>query len=226
MLNKGSKAFLTELHRIGAIKIDTEKGFTLTLHDKNPSAPLSPIYINLRTSKNPKPGPLLASQVETIAHEINRVVDKAHLRFDCIAGIPRAGVPFAEAMHELRKRFRGTTDLIRLQKKGTNSRSLSVSSRHVVRDRDGYRPRVLLIDDLITSATTKWAAIEAARRGGYEVAGIAVYLDREQGGFAMLEKNGIPITAAIKFSEMLQFYQETDIIGQDQMNAINRYLAK
>ena len=41
-----------------------ERGFRLKLHEKTPLAPLSPIYLNLRTPDNPKPGPLTLEIVE------------------------------------------------------------------------------------------------------------------------------------------------------------------
>ncbi|MFZ2556212.1 MAG: phosphoribosyltransferase family protein [Minisyncoccia bacterium] len=212
MLLKTTQQFLKELHRIGAIKIDTKEGFRLTLHDKNPHAPLSPIYINLRTVRNPKPGPLGKEHVESIANDINSAVQKAHMSFDCITGIPRAGTPFAESFLSLREKLGNPTKLIRMKKRPQGSRALRVDGSYVIRTKDEYRPRVLLIDDLITSATTKWTAIDAVRRAGYEVAGIAVYLDREQGGLSKLKASGIPIVAALKFSDMLRYYGESNII--------------
>jgi len=230
MLNKGTKAFLTDLFNIGAIKVDTKGGFRLTLHDKKPDAPLSPFYINLRTQKNPKPGPLQEAHVETIAHEMNTVLEKVrtsfHLQFDYIAGIPRAGTPFAEALCDVRIKLGMGCQLLRMQKRNLSSRALTIKSQHANKDRSGYRPRVLLVDDLITSATTKWTAIEAVRRAGYEVAGILVYLDREQGGIDTLQKSGIPVVPVMRFSQMLKFYHEERLISDAEMEAITFYLKK
>jgi len=41
-----------------------ERGFLLKLHEKDPDAPLSPVYFNLRTPGNPKPGLLVPAIVE------------------------------------------------------------------------------------------------------------------------------------------------------------------
>ena len=224
MLLKSTQQFLKELHRIGAVKVDTEHGFKLALHDKNPTAPLSPIYVSLRTPKNPKPGPLLPEHVMTIATEMERVVEKAHWKFDCVAGIPRAGVPFAESFAQVRAQLKRTIKVVRLRKNSRGSRSISVENDYVVREQTEQRSRVLLVDDLITKADTKWRAIDALRRGGYEVAGVVVYLDREQGGFKALSESGIPIVAVLKFGEMLDFYHSSELISDKEMSAIKRYL--
>lgn len=111
-----------------------------------------------------------------------------------------------------------------MKKASTTSRALRVDSKYVVREPGDHRLRVLLIDDLITKADTKWRAIDALRRGGYEVAGIVVYLDREQGGLQALSRSGIPILAVLKFSEMLDFYHSSGLISDAQMSTIKRYL--
>ena len=52
-----------ELFDLGAIQFGN---FKLKLHEKNPNAPLSPIYLNLRTPDNPKPGNLTLKIVAQI----------------------------------------------------------------------------------------------------------------------------------------------------------------
>ena len=224
MYSKNTQNFLKTLFDIGAIKIDTEGGFRLALHDKNPSAPLSPIYVNLRTKDNPKPGPLLADHVVTIASEMERVAEKAGIHFDGVAGIPRAGVPFAKAFCDIRKKLQKPTRMICLKKRGVSSRAMCVDAEHVIREPSETRKRILLVDDLITKATTKWTAIDALRRGGYEAAGIVVYLDREQGGLLSLSQSGIPIVATLTFGKVLEFYRDVGLMSPKDFSIINRYL--
>lgn len=226
MYSKNTIMFLKSLFNIGAIKIDTKKGFRLALHDKNPTAPLSPFYLNLRTPSNPKPGSLQPTHVATIATEMDRVVEKAGWKFDCIAGIPRAGTPFAEAFFDVRASLGRKTRIIRMKKSSKDSRALRVDSDYVIRDGGERRSRVLLIDDLITKADTKWIAINALRRGGYEVAGIVVYVDREQGGLEALRESGIPIIAVLKFSDMLKAYHEMEMISAGELATIKDYLRR
>lgn len=226
MYSKNTRTFLKSLFDIGAIKIDTKVGFRLALHDKDPTAPLSPIYVNLRTPKNPKPGPLLPEHILTIATEMERVVEKAGWKFDCIAGIPRAGVPFAEAFAEIRAQLARPTRIVRLRKNSRESRAISVENTYVVREPGERRLRTLLIDDLITKADTKWRAVDALRRAGYEVAGIVVFLDREQGGLRALSESGVPTLAVLNFGEVLDCYHTSGRISDKEMGAIKRYLGR
>ncbi len=38
------------------VQVDTKEGFKLKLHETNPDEPRSPIFLNIRTPNNPKPG--------------------------------------------------------------------------------------------------------------------------------------------------------------------------
>lgn len=222
MLSKRSKDFLRELHRIGAVKIDTQHGFKLALHRTNPHAPLSPFYINLRTPEN-KDGPLQPQHVETIAADLAAAASGQRLKYDAVAGIPRAGTPFAHALARPKEKGGIGVRYIALTKRSGSETAMQVESKYRVKSAD-RRERVLLIDDLITKATSKWTAIDALRSGGYEVAGIAVYLDREQGGFENLLTSGIPIVRVVKLSQMLAFYEEARLITAGDLQKIRAYL--
>ena len=67
-LNKVQRDFALRLHEIGAVKIDTrlDGGFKLKLHEKNPDAPLSPFYLNIRMQGH-KDGPLTRHDIGTLA---------------------------------------------------------------------------------------------------------------------------------------------------------------
>ena len=76
-----------------------ECGFRLKLHEKHPDAPLSPIFFNLRTPDNPKPGPLTPDIVELAALCMHHVAQtQCTGDFNAVVGIPNAGDPFAEAL--------------------------------------------------------------------------------------------------------------------------------
>ena len=61
----GDHAKLAQLlFKVGAIKFGA---FKLKLHEKDPDAPLSPIYLNLRTDRHPEnPGPLTDEMMNLI----------------------------------------------------------------------------------------------------------------------------------------------------------------
>ncbi len=81
------------IHDRGAIKFGA---FKLKLHEKNPDAPLSPIYLTLRIPENG--GPLTDDDVEVIGQELYAMVQREGVIFDLVVGIPRAGEPFAKVV--------------------------------------------------------------------------------------------------------------------------------
>lgn len=217
---------LLTLNTIGAFKVDTKKGFKLAIHDTNPHAPLSPFYLNLRTQDNPKPGPLSQATVNGMAVEIFSAAERAHLTFDAICGIPNAGTPFAHAvlthMRQLKKEVRE----IALSKGETvaGKRKFLVVPNHRAKNKIP-RLRVLLIDDLVSTATVKNQAIDAVTRAGHSVAGVAVFLDRRKAGSAKHLKDGIPCVAAVHINDMLEVLEHKKAVSKDDLNTIRRYLA-
>ncbi len=220
MLLKSTQNFLRELHRIGAFKVDTEKGFRLALHDKNPTAPLSPFYINLRTPKN-KGGSLQPSHVETIAHELITAAVRNHIKYDAVAGIPRAGTPFAKAIARLSNG--NVIPYVCLTKRSGRARAMRVDVCQLSSKARNAK-RVLLVDDLITQSDAKLLAIRALVLAGYHVAGVAVYLDREQSGVRHLANAGVPVVRVVTISKMLAFYEREGILSSSDIEKIRAYL--
>lgn len=221
---KRNRDFAKELFRIGAIKVDTKEGFRLALHDKNPTAPPSPFYINLRTHRN-KGGPLKQVHVDAIAMELLATAARHRLDYDAVAGIPRAGTPFAKAIIEVAKATGSSPALVNVRKVSAKSRAMRAEPRTLEHRLADVR-RVLIVDDLITRADTKLTAIKAVRDAGYEVAGVVVYLDREQGGIQELRKSLIPVFSVLKINEMLDFYGEEGMISKGDLRTIKTYLRR
>ena len=63
---------------------------------------------------------------------------------------------------------------------------------------------MLLIDDLITAATSKLEAIDELNKVGLKVSDILVVLDRQQGGKEGLEKKKLRLHALFTFDEFLK----------------------
>ena len=220
MLLKPTQSFLIELFKIGAVKIDTVKGFKLALHKVNPLAPPSPFYISLRTPEN-KDGKLQQPHVDSIATELIAAASHAKFVYDAVAGIPRAGTPFAKAVTRLSNGKK--VPYVSITKRTDMTGSMRIDPRKAFA-KLGSGTRVLLVDDLITQADTKLAAISAVQKAGYKVAGIAVYLDREQGGVRSLRQSGVPIVAVVKIRDMLAFYEQDALISANEAQIIRKYL--
>ena len=200
------------IFHVGAIQFGA---FKLKLHEKKPDAPLSPIYITLRTPENG--GPLSSANVELIGQELFAVAKRAAVKFDLVVGIPRAGDPFAEVVSGLSGK-----PLLKLGKK------IAEDSRKIDSIISGkYYPgqHVLLIDDLITQAATKREAIRVCEKAGLIVTGLVVLVDRQQGGMEQLRDEGYNAYAAFPLSVLLDYYVQTGLLIQAKRDEVMDYIA-
>ena len=63
--------------------------------------------------------------------------------------------------------------------------------------------KVVVVDDVITTGGSTLKAIEAIRAAGGEVAFCLVLVDREEGGRAAIEADGVPVVSLFTRSELL-----------------------
>jgi len=210
-LTKSQEQVANRIHDRGAIKFGA---FKLKLHEKNPSAPLSPIYVTLR---KPPDGPLTDEDIEAIGQELYELVRGRKILFDLVAGVPRAGEPIAEVVSRLSGR-----PLLKLGKKieGDTRKIDSIVGGE-------YRPGqlVLLVDDLITQADTKKEAIGVCEKGGLVVAAVVVLVDREQGGSEDLRDAGYTLLAAFPLSALLDHYVRVGRIDEIKRDEVMDYIA-
>lgn len=188
-------------------------GFKLKLHEKTPDAPLSPFYLNLRTSDNPKPGPLTPTLVRQCAQEMFHLAQALNLGYDAVVGLPNAGDPFAEAFAKIALESGCPTKLFQMKKEGTkDKRAITelVSNNHAPGD------HVLIIDDLCTKADTKLEGIEVLEKKGLEVVDVLVLLDRQQGGASELAARGYRLFAVFCLADLLQFYRSHQLIDEEE----------
>jgi orotate phosphoribosyltransferase len=208
------------LFRLKAIQFGE---FRLKLHEKNPDAPPSPIYLMLRTDKHPtNPGPLTDEAMGKIGRLMADMVIGTVI-FDRFAGIPEAGEPFAD---ELERAFEGVPNApTRLY---LHKEQLSDSTRRISSQVDGEYSagdNVLLIDDLITQADSKFEAITALEQKRLTIDHVLVLVDRMQGGREQLEKAGYPLLSVFTLEEMLRLYTDEWFISSDQAEKVREYLA-
>lgn len=184
-----------------------DEEFALKGHEKNIEMPLSPYYVNLRNL----PGDLLTLVAESIAE-----VTKGTEATVC-TGIPAAGDPIAQ-------RYSEVTGIPRIDIFG---KAESSSGRKIVAG--SFAPRgigrwhnLLILDDLITEADTKFEAAEVAQKLGYNIVGIAVLVDRQQGGKEQLETQGFKVYAPLPITKIFEYYYTTGKIdGNRYRNSMN-----
>jgi len=221
------RVLAVRLHQAGAIMDRRTRaknnpdglGFRLKLHEKQPDAPLSPYFLNLRTPENPKPGPLTPDIIGVAAGLMLDIVQQLGLEYQCIAGVPNAGDPFAEAIVALHSP--GTVSLIKLGK------AEGAEGRQVIGIISGEFKRgdaCLVVDDLITQANSKLEALRALDEAGLRVMQVVVLVDREQGGAVQLADHGIDLLAAYQLSTLFELYRQQGLMPEEIFAEAMAYL--
>ncbi len=203
MLTEQKKALALELFNIGAIKFGA---FKLKLHEKNPNAPLSPIYIDLRILRS---FPAAMSLAVNVYKELI-----SGITFDVYADVPTAATPIVAVIAHETKRPMITP------RKDEKAHGNKYPIDGVFKEGD----IALLIDDLITNATSKVEAISVLENNSLKVHDVVVLIDRQQGGVQELAKHGYTCHVAYDIKELLQLYLENERISTQQYEQTTAYL--
>jgi orotate phosphoribosyltransferase len=191
------------LNKIGAIKFGT---FKLT------SGRTSPYYIDLRIV------PSFPEAFKRVCDLYIKLLEKelGATKFERIAGIPTAGMPFASVVaYHLKKPFIYIRPRVRL-----HGRERRIEG--VIMPGD----RVLLVDDLVTTGLSLRKAAKAVRAEGGLVTEALVMLDREEGGKDRLIKDNIKLHYLLTAREAAQKLYELGTIEEDQLKTILKQYKK
>ncbi|MFH0896544.1 MAG: phosphoribosyltransferase family protein [Candidatus Bathyarchaeota archaeon] len=193
---KPKKELCNILTRIGAIQF----GIFNLADDK-----LSPYYIDLRVIPS---FPEAFAEVEKLFHQV--AVEELDLKdVKRIAGIPTAGMPFASTLA-----FSLSKPFLYVRRETSRGRQRRVEG--ILNPGDA----VLLIDDLITTGKTMLAAADAIRSEGGVVKDAIVLIDRQEGGGAALEAQGIRLHYFIRMTEAARILYDTGAIDKEQLSDI------
>lgn len=176
------------------------------------SGKASPYYIDLRVIPSFPDAfrEICDFYAETITNQIGLK------NFDRIAGIPLAGIPFASQIaYNLRKPFLYVRKGVKLHGRERRVEGVLASG-----------DRVLLIDDLLTTGLTLQTAADAVRAEGGVVTEAIVFLDREEGGRALLEKSGIKLHSLFKISEIVKTLYEIGALDEESLKTIQKQIKK
>lgn len=207
------------LFELGAVQFGA---FKLREHQTNPQAPLSPIFLNVRTPDNPKPGPLDQETVGMIGEMLYDKANAERLVFQLLAGVPRAGEPLARAFLDAAIGDGCDYGVLELCKNDDGeTRHITGLKKHAALDGGD----VLLIDDLITKADSKFEAIKVLEREGGRVRDVLVLVDREQGGTIELTKAGYRLHSIFTLRALIAFYQKEGLITAAKEDEVLLYLA-
>ena len=203
-LGKGFDALDLLKHRLMKGLVDTEcfKTGSFTLK----SGKVSPFYIDLRrVISDPA---LLDAVAEAYAMLVS------HLEFDRIAGIPAAALPLATAV------------AIKTGKPMIWPRMPVKDHGTGVRVEGAFKPgeRVLLLDDLITTGTSKVEAIEILRSEGLVVQDLAVLIERGRQGRVDMESQNVQLLAFFHVKELFALCVELGAMTVAEKTAMEAWV--
>lgn len=197
MGNAISNELILNLHKIGAVKFGK---FKLT------SGLESPIYIDLRVAITYPD--VYRSLIKAMVGELSK------FRFDAVAGIETAGIPWASMIaYEMGK------GLVYVRKEAKEHGT----SRLIEGDlREGMR--LFVIDDVITTGGSIIRAIRILREQGGSVIGAAAFVDREQGGYEAIRGEGVEVIALMKLTTILNVLLSNGVISRGTYDEVINYL--
>ncbi|NDJ53295.1 MAG: orotate phosphoribosyltransferase [Chloroflexi bacterium] len=187
------------LFEIGAVKFGE---FTLK------SGEISPIYIDLRrVVAEPK----LLKEIALAMSQQART-----LTYDLLAPIPLAGLPLGLALSLMKDQA-----LIypRMEKK-------QHGTRQPIEGIYELGQTALLVDDVLSRATSKLEAIAVLEAEGLIVKDILVLIDREMGGAEALAERGYSLHAVYTLRQLLSDLRSSKLINVEQETIVLEWLEK
>jgi uridine monophosphate synthetase len=154
------------------------------------SGQISPYYLDLRKIIS-KPS-LLVQVAEAY------IILLKHLSYDLIAAVPLAALPIATAV-SIHLNVPFVYPRLVAKEHGTGN---SIEGSFKPAD------KVVLLDDVISTARSKLEAIEVLKKEGLNITDLVVLIDRESGGSEEMERNGVRCHSYAKISELLSLYKE------------------
>jgi uridine monophosphate synthetase len=188
-----------DLHRIGAVRFGD-----FVLKDGRHS----PLYVDLR---------VLIARPDVLRRVAQAMLECARtLSYDCLAGIPYAGLPIAVAMA-----LESGRPLIFPRKE-----TKAYGTQRLVEGVFAPGDRALVIDDVITTGGAKLEAIAPLRAAGLVIEDILVVVDREQSGAKALAEDGLRLHSVIKVRALLANLRAADAITEQQLERALEFIAQ
>jgi uridine monophosphate synthetase len=198
------QAFADDLLSIHAVKFGE---FKLKLHEKQPDAPLSPIYVDLRILQS------YPDALDTAVAALAEFIQLQGLTFTCYAGIPLAATPLVALLsHQTR------VPMITPREAKTHGSPETVNGVFTPGE------TVLVIDDVVSHAESKLEAIHVLEGNGLVVKDVVVLVDREQGASVQLAAAGYRLHAVARLSQLLSHWYSAKTLDQATYRQILDYL--
>jgi uridine monophosphate synthetase len=205
-MTEKQRAFADALLATGAVKFGA---FRLKLHETQPDAPLSPLYVDLRVLRS------FPDALDTAVETLMEMISARNLDFTRYADVPMAATPLVAVLMHLTRIPMITPREAKTHGAGGNINGVFTPGE-----------TVLVIDDLVTHADSKLEAIRVLDANGLQVRDIAVLIDREQGGPEQLAAAGYRLHAALKLSQLLDYWRSSGGIDAETYERARAYTAQ
>jgi uridine monophosphate synthetase len=166
----------------------------------------SPIYLDLRQLVS---YPHLLAQAAAAYLPILKM-----LAFDRLAALPYAAIPIGSAIS-----LQGNWPMI-YPRKEVKAYGTKAEIEGVFKSGE----TVVVIDDLATTGSSKFEAIEKLTQAGLKVNDVVVLIDRQSGASEALSQAGMRLHAVFKLTEMLDYWEMSEKVTQEQVNAVRLFL--
>jgi uridine monophosphate synthetase len=193
-LTEKQRIFADALLTSGAVKFGA---FRLKLHETQPDAPLSPLYVDLRVLQS------FPDAIDAAVATLAELIAAEKLTFTRYAGIPMAATPLTAVLSHVTR-----IPMITPRELKSHGSRESINGAYVAGE------TVLAIDDVVTHADSKIEAIRVLEANGLVVRDVAVLVDREQGGPRVLADAGYTLHAALRLSQLLTYWRGAGAIDE------------
>lgn len=167
---------------------------------------ISPVYVDLRLVMSDPP--LLAKLARALYQQVGG------RGFQRICGVPYTALPMATAI-SLQEQL---PMVLRRKEKKEYGTKKSIEGLFLPGD------NCLVVEDLVTSGQSLWETVAALREEGLQVSDALVVIDREQGGIARLQAQGIRVHALCTLSSLLMLLEREEKLSTAAVAALQPYL--
>ncbi|MET1160347.1 MAG: orotate phosphoribosyltransferase [Thermoprotei archaeon] len=200
MTKQGLEDLVVEMYRKGTIKFGE---FTLSSGRK------SPYYIDLRIL------PSYPQLFRRIMKALVDLINQDNVEFDVVAGIETSGIIYASYLGCLLGKA-----IAYVRKKAKEYGTMRMVEGIV------ENKKVLLIDDVSTTGSTLYRAVESLREAGAIVEYAYVLIDRGEGAVEKLVAINVVLRPLMRFSEVLEILWRKGLISSKVYSEIKEYMEK